>query len=197
LVQAWSQDLHRSADRASEDELRALISAGEGLEAETNIWAAVRQHWHPSLEVLLTERLGAGLLAVDIRDELALTALSVAPDALIAACAAQSEHPERQVLLLCNMRRAQYRLGKSGRARKLKRVANALSPDLAEIANALPNKRKTALSVGPGALVLLTNCAAKLESEALALVVPVILKSGGNAPAAIAQWLAVASSVPE
>lgn len=193
LVQAWSQDLHRSADCTSEDELRALISAGKGLDAETNIWAAVRQHWHPALEVLLTERLSAGLLAVDLRDELALTALSVAPAAIIAACAAQREHPERQVLLLCNMRRAQYRLGKNGRARKLKRLADALLPDLAEIANALPNKRKTARRVGPGALALLTNSAAKLEAEALALVVPVILKSGGNASAAIAQWLAVAS----
>lgn len=193
LVRAWSQDLHRSADRASEDELMALINAGKGLDAETNVWAAVRQHWHPALEVLLTERLGAGLLGLDLRDELALTALTVAPNALIAACAAQSAHPERQVLLMCNMRRAQHRLGKSGRARKLKRVADALSPDLAEIGNALPDKRKTAQRVGPGALALLTNCAAKLESEALALVVPVILKSGGNASAAIAQWLAVAS----
>ncbi|MBK4116957.1 hypothetical protein JHE03_11685 [Pluralibacter gergoviae] len=194
LVQTWSQDLHRSADRASEDELRALISAGKGLDAETNIWAAVRQHWHPALEVLLTERLSAGLLAVDLRDELALTSLSVAPAALISACAVQRQHPERQVLLLCNMRRAQYRLGKSGRSRKLKRITDALSPHLAEIANALPNKSKTAHRVGARALAFLKNCAAKLEAEALALVVPVILKSGGDASVAIAQWLAVSSS---
>lgn len=192
LVYAWSQALLTSGDRASEDELTALLDAGKGLDAETNVWAAARQHWRPALQSSLTERLGAGSLAEDLREELALTALSVAPNALVAALAAQGAHAERQVLLLGDMRRAEYRHG-NARARRLKHLTKVLSPDLAEIFNALPTRKKKARGIGPSSLALLNSCVTRLDAETLALVVPVIVTSDGEASAAIARWLTVAT----
>lgn len=193
LVRAWSQVLLTSPDRASEDELKALLAAGKGLDAESNVWASGRQHWYATLEPLLAQRLCAGFLDVDLRDELALTALSVAPKAMLAAFDAQAGQAERQVMLLADMRRAQYRLGTGGRAAKLKRVTDELPPELAEIFGALPTRKRKARAIGQSALAFLTFCAPELDAEALDLAVPVIVTSGGDALAAITQWLTVAS----
>ncbi|MER8948269.1 hypothetical protein [Mesorhizobium sp. M0809] len=141
---------------------------------------------------MLAVRIGSVLSDVDLRDELALTALKVAPNALVAAFQVNGEQPDRQVTLLTAMQRARRRLGKDSHA-KLRRITGALPNELGEILNALPTTKRKARRVNGPALALLAGCASQLDAEALDLVVPVIIESRGDASPAIAQWLTIAS----
>ncbi|WP_245515282.1 hypothetical protein [Rhizobium deserti] len=192
LVRAWSQALMMSPGPVNEDEIQAILAAGKGSDDEPNVWAAVREHWRATLEPALAARLCSVPSEVDLRDELALTALKVAPNALIAAFQANSEQPDRQVTLLTAMQRARRRLGKSSYA-KLKRITDALPNEFEEILNALSTTKRKARRVDGPALALLTGCASQLDAVALDLVVPVIIESGGDASPAIAQWLTIAN----
>lgn len=193
LIHAWSRALAMSPGPVDEDELRAILAAGKKTDDEANVWAAMREHWRPALKPLLAARIGSVPSDVDLRDELALTALKVAPEVLVAAFQANVEKPDRQVTLLTAMQRARRRLGKNSPA-KLKLITGALPEEFEEILNALPTTKRKARRVNGPALELLTGCASHLDAEALDLVVPVIIKSGGDASPAIAQWLTIASS---
>lgn len=193
IVYAWSQSLLTSSAATSGAELRAILAAAKGLDAEANVWAAVRQHWCSTLQPDLELRICDALPDTKLRDELALTALSVAPVVLLAAFGNFADRAERQVTLLADMQRARIRLGKRGQT-KLKRVTAGLSPDLAEIFGALPTRRRKARTIGTSALTLLVGCAPRLGAEVLSLTVPVIIASGGDALPAIGQWLTVAGS---
>lgn len=194
MVYAWSQAILTSSLPASEAELRAILAAGRGLDAESNVWAAVRQHWCSSLQPDLELRISDPLPEAKLRDELALTAMSAAPDALLAAFEACVDRPERQITLLVDMQRARIRLAKRGQKAKLKRVTAGLSPELAEIFGALPTRQRKARAVGPSALGLLVECAPKLDAESIDGIVPIIIASGGDASPAIGHWLTVAGS---
>lgn len=194
MVYAWSQALLTSSLPAGEAELRAILAAGKGLDAESNVWAAVRQHWRSTLQPDLELRICDPLPETKLRDEIALTALSVAPVALLAAFGAFANRPERQVTLLADIQHARIRLGKRGHKAKLKRVTAGLSPELAEISGALPTRRRKARAVGASALALLVECAQKLDAQALGVTVPIIIESGGDASPAIGHWLTVAGS---
>ncbi|MER9070060.1 hypothetical protein NKH84_26415 [Mesorhizobium sp. M0902] len=190
LVRAWAQALLTSPASAGEDELWAILAVGKGLDEEPYVWAAVREHWRASLEPVLAVRIGSVLSDVDY--ELALTALKVAPNALVAAFQVNGEQPDRQVTLLTAMQRARRRLRKDSHA-KLRRITGALPNELGEILNALPTTKRKARRVNGPALALLAGCASQLDAEALDLVVPVIIESRGDASPAIAQWLTIAS----
>lgn len=190
LLRGWAHALLTSPEPASEAELLSILAAGKGTNAETYIWAAVRQHWQSALTPALEARIRAGLPETDLRDELALNAMRVAPGALVAAFQTQAGHPERQVMLLADMQRARSRLGKGA---KLKRITDKLPTEMAEILAAMPTRSRKAGRVGPSALALLSACATKLDAEALAFVVPVLIASGSDAAPAIAQWLTIAS----
>lgn len=192
LVRAWSQALVMSPGPVDEDELRAVLAAGKETDDEPNVWAAGREHWRPALEPALAARIGCVPSEVDLRDELALTALKVAPNALIAAFQASSEQPDRQVTLLTAIQRVRRRLGRSSHA-KLKHITDALPNELQEIFNALSATKRKARRVNGTALSFLTGCASQLDAEALDLVVPVIIESNGDASPAITQWLTIAS----
>lgn len=192
LIRAWAQALLTSPVPAGEDELWAILAAGKDTSDEPNVWAAVREHWRVALEPALTARISSAPSDVDLRDELALTALKVAPNALATAFQVNGEQPDRQVTLLTAMQRARPRLGKSGHA-KLQRITVALPNELKDILNALPTSKRKAREVNGPALSLLAGCASQLDPEALDLVVPVIIASGGDASPAIAQWLTIAS----
>jgi hypothetical protein len=192
LVRAWSQALVTSPGPVDEDELRAILAAGKEMDDEPNVWAAVREHWRAALEPALTARIGPVPSAVHLRDELALTALKVAPNALVAAFQVNGEQPDRQVTLLTAMQGARRRLGKNSHA-KLRRITGALPKEFEEIFKALPTTKRKARRVNGPALALLTGCASQLDAEVLDLVVPVIIESRGDASPAIAQWLTIAS----
>ena len=192
LISAWAQAVQMSPVPVGEDELRAILVAGNDTSEEPQVWAAVREHWYVALEPALTERIGSAFSDVHLLDELVLTALKFAPNALAAALQPNRETAQRQVTLLAAMQHVRRRLGKSGDA-KLRRITDALSMELKEIFYALPTRKRKACKVNSQALSLLVSCASKLGPEALDLVVPVIIVSGGNAAPAIAQWLTVAS----
>jgi len=192
LVRGWSQALETSPGPVDEAELRAILAAGKGMDNEPNVWAALRKHWRPALEPSLGARIGSVPSACDLRDELALTAVKMAPNALPPAFQENSELPDRQVTLLTAMQRARRRLGMNGRA-NLRRITGALPNELREIFNALPTRKRKARAVNGPALSLLAGCAPQLDAETLDLVVPVIIESGGNASPAISQWLMIAS----
>lgn len=191
LISVWAQAVQMSPVSAGEDELRAILSAGKDTSEEPKVWAAVREHWYIAFEPALTARIVSTPSDVYLLDELALTALKVAPNALAAAFQVNGEQADRQVKLLTAMQRVRRRLGKSGDA-KLKRVTDALPMQLKEIFHALPTLKRKACKVNIQALSLLVSCAPKLDPEALDLVVPVMIASGSNAAPAIAQWLTVA-----
>lgn len=151
------------------------------------------EHWCAALEPLLTERLSAALSDTNLLDELALTALRFAPRALTAALHANVSATDLQVTLLTAVHRARSRLGKSAGA-KLRRFAGTLPLALRETFSALPTGKRKATKVNSEALSLILNCASKLGQDALDLVVPVIIASGGNAEPAVARWLTVAMS---
>ncbi len=194
MVYAWSQALLTSSLPASEAEIRAILAAGKGLDAESNVWAAVRKHWYSTLQPDLELRICDSLPETNLRDELALTALSVAPAALLTAFGDFANSMERQVTLLADLQRARIRLGKRGAKAKLTRVTSGLTPELAEILGALPTRRRKARAVGTSALMLLVECAPKLDAQTLGVTVPIIIESGGDASPAIGHWLTVASS---
>lgn len=192
LVRAWSQAIVMSPGPVDEDELRAIVAAGKDMDDEPNTWAAVREHWCVALESALFARIASVPSAVDLRDELTLTALKVAPNALITAFQVNCEQFGRQAMLLTSMQRARQRLGKNSHA-KLRPVVGALPNELKEIFNAFPTKKRKARAVNGSTLALLTGCPSQLDAEALDLVVPVISESRGDASPAIAQWLTIAS----
>ena len=192
LLAAWAQELLTSPVSAGEDELRAILAAGKDTSDEPNIWAAVREHWCVALEPTVTARLGSVPSDVELLEELALTALKVAPNALTAAFQVNGEKADRQVTLLAAIQGARARLGKSGNAR-IRRVTDALPIELREIFDAFPTSRRKACEVNGQTLSLLVSCASQLGPEALNFVVPVIIASGENASPAIAQWLNIAN----
>ncbi|WP_131196986.1 hypothetical protein [Lichenihabitans psoromatis] len=115
LIRAWSHALVTSPGPVDEDELRAILAAGKEMDDEPGVWAAVREHWRATLESALTDRIGSVPSSVDLRDELALTALKVAPDALVAAFHVNGERPDRQVTLLTARQGARRWLEKRSR----------------------------------------------------------------------------------
>jgi hypothetical protein len=193
LVSAWANALLKSPVQATEDELRSILAMGKNTPEETNVWAAVREHWCVALEPALTARISSSIPDVHLLDELALTALKVAPNALSAAFKVSSDQAARQITLLTAMQRGGRRLEKN-RADKLRRVTAALNMTLQEILAALPTGKQKARKVKSQTLSLLVSCASHLGPDELDLVVPVIIASGGNASPAITQWLATASS---
>jgi hypothetical protein len=192
LIYAWSHALQVSRESVGEGELRALLLAGRDTSEESNVWAAVREHWHVALEPALTARIGSAPADVDLCDELVLTALKVLPNALVAAFQVNAEQPGRQVALLTAILRVCTRLGK-GECIELRRVANLLPGDLKEALSALPRGKRKARKVNGPALSMLTGCATQLGQEALDFVVPTIIASGGDASQAIRHWLTIAS----
>ena len=192
LIRAWSQALVTSPEPVNEIELRTALVAAKEMDDEPKVWAAAREHWHEALAPALTARIGSAPSSAYLRDELALTALEVAPNALLAAFHANGEQPDRQVTMLTDMQRARRRLGEDGRA-KLRRVSGALPKELKEIFNALPTSKTKARKVNDRALSLLAACAPQLDAETLDLVVPVIIESRGYASPAISRWLTIAS----
>lgn len=192
LIHAWSHALVTSPGPVDEEELRAILAAGKETVDEPNVWAAVREHWQAALEPVLATRIGSVPSEVNLRNELALTALKVAPNVLVFAFQANAEKPDRQVTLLTAMERARRRLGKSSHA-KLKLITGPLRNEFEEIRKALPTTKRKARRINDPALALLKGCASQLDAEALDLVVPVIIESKGDASPAIAQWLTIAS----
>jgi hypothetical protein len=193
LISAWAQEVEMSSIPPGKDELQAILAAGQDTSGESNVWAAVREHWHIALKPALTARISSVPSDMKLLDQLVLTALKVAPNELVLAFQINSEQANRQVSLLTAMQHVRRRLGKSSDA-KLRHVTDALPIELKEIFYALPTRKREACKVNSQALSLLVSCASKLGPETLDLVVPVIIASGGNAAPAIAQWLTIASS---
>lgn len=194
LIGAWAQALLKSIAQADEDEIRILLAKGKGTTEEPNVWAAVREHWCLALEPALTARIGSAFPDVNLLDELAFTALKVAPNALATAFQLNDDMMDRQITLLAAMHRARCQLGKESDAR-LRHVTTTLPTELNEIFDALPTNKRNACKVNSQALSLLVSNASHLSPETLDLVVPVIITSEGNASPAITQWLATASSI--
>ncbi|MFS2197729.1 hypothetical protein ACCD00_04295 [Pseudomonas sp. Pseusp3] len=193
LVRAWAQALLTSPGPVGEGELRAILVAGKGMDEEPYVWAAAREHWRTALEPTLTARISSVPSEVDLCDELALTALKVAPKSLVAAFQVNSGRPDRQVTLLTAMQRARRQLGKDSHAATLSLITGALPRELKEIYKALPTRKRKARKVNGQTLLFLTACASQLDADALDLVVPVIIESSGDASPAIIQWLTLAS----
>ncbi|WP_313497359.1 HEAT repeat domain-containing protein [Pseudoxanthomonas mexicana] len=192
LVRAWSKALVTSSHPVDRDELLAIVAASRDMDNEPTVWAAVRKHWVAALEPELFARVASVPSAVDLRNELVLTALEVAPNALITAFKMNCKQLDRQIKLLTSMQESRRRFGKSSHA-ELSTVVGALPDQLKEVFDAFPTKKRKARAVSGLTLMLLTGCAPQLDAEALDLVVPVILASKGDASAAIAQWLKIAS----
>ncbi|OBR79251.1 hypothetical protein A7D35_00040 [Xanthomonas arboricola] len=192
LVPAWSKALVMSSHLVDRDELLAIVAASKDMDNELTVWAAVRKHWVAELEPGLIAHVASVPSSVDLRNELVLTALEVAPNALITAFQMNCTQLDRQIKLLTSMQKSRRRLGESSHA-KLSPVVGALPDQLKEVFDAFPTKKRKARAVNGLALILLTGCVPQLDAEALDLVVPVILASKGDASDAIAQWLKIAS----
>lgn len=189
LVHAWAGAVLTSAMPAPIEEVRALLAAAKGLDAETKAWNAIDRHWHDELEPDLQDRLADRVDEVWLREALALLGLVHAPEALIVAIQSHAGNPGRQVELLADMRRAHYRLGADDRLTALRRVTDHLPPELAEIFAGFLASGDATVAVGVKALRILMDSAASLASETLNLVVPIIVASGGDAAPILASWL--------
>ena len=192
LVLAWARALLRDHGKVSSAEVEAILAAGKGLDAESEVWDAVNHHWEPTVEHALTARLADDGTALELRNALARVALTHAPKILVDTIHNFSNRPERQIEMLADTNRAGYRLDADDRLTVLRRVTDHLAPELVEIFAAFPPGEGEAGQVGRSALTALTANALGLDAKTLEAVVPVIIASGGDASPAIERWLTIA-----
>lgn len=189
LVRFWARDLYRSNSSPSQAEIEAIVNHSKGLSDEFEVWSALAQHWCPAFEPRLEARFVDCAMALDLRDTLAGVALVHAPNLLVNRINCLSVTPDCQLMLLADISRASYRVDMDDRELTLKRVADHLQPELAEIIMAFPGPRGSPGKVASAALKILTDNVLELAIETLSLVVPVIVASGGNASCYLERWL--------
>ena len=126
-----------------------------------------------------------------LRHSLAHCALVAAQATLIDCFAAlATELASAFIHLLVDVHAAQGMIRTKARAQKVRKVLDALSPEVAEIFKALAFRKKRPKGVAGSALTLLNESAATSEPVVLDKIVPVMIASGATPTAAIRRWLA-------
>lgn len=115
-----------------------------------------------------------------------------APDTVIEALDSLGGKPAAQLQLVVDVWEARGRLWTKGRSAKLKRIADALTPELQEIVAALGFRRRAAKGVNASALDRILAAAGSLPARTLKLLVPIIVASGGDPTEALRRWLLIA-----
>ncbi|WP_069374882.1 hypothetical protein [Herbaspirillum seropedicae] len=193
LVQDWSNSLIAFNGIASEDELKGLMKVGIATKNESSIWGAVCKHWRTTFGPILAERLLSSDGNSILLDELVLTALKVAPNALATSFKMHLARPDLILTLLAAIQRSHAYLSSSDEI-KLEQLLSLLPPLARHIFEAFPQNDSEAGIVDGPALLLLETGMPGVGAEVLKLVVPVIIASSGNSAAAIKHWLLVADS---
>jgi hypothetical protein len=190
LAGHWAREISRSAVPATTNELRAVLETTRASRVEEAGWDATRVHWDAVLKPELAERIVSSPSDERLRRSLAQCALEAAQSTLVDCFNALSGSAVAFVQLLVDVHAARGMIRATMRARKVRLVLKAISPEAAEIFRALALKKKRAKPVGAAALALLEEAAVTSAPAVLAKIVPVMIASGASPTAAIRRWLA-------
>ncbi len=190
LASHWAREIRRSEVPATTDELRAVLQVTRASGDEEEGWDAAREHWNAALEPDLAKRILSNPCDERLRHSLAHCALVTAQSTLIECFnALAGSSGTAFVHLLVDVHVAQKSIEAKKRAKKVRTLLKALSPEAAEIFLALAFENKGPKAVESAALALLEEAAATSTPAVLGEIVPVMIASGAFPTAAIRRWL--------
>ena len=189
LGRAWADDISRTSETVSIEELRAVIAATESSENEEQAWEAARQHWQASLGSDLEQRISSNPNSNRLRAALVYCALMASLDTLVRCFEQLSAAPAAFVHLLVDMHGTSSRISSETRAGRLQPLLASIPSAGKEIFQALPMKDEPPRPVGQTALSLLNEAAESVPPFVLDKIVPVMIVSGSSPSAVIRRWL--------
>ncbi|MBS7596904.1 hypothetical protein [Pseudomonas sp. RC2C2] len=189
LVGPWARDLRKNKNPGSQAEISAIVTCAKGLDAEPEVWEALGRHWLPEIEQALEMRIADRVASLPLRNALTETALAHAPSLMVNEIKSLYAKPSQQLILLADVERASSQIDVEDRVAARHQVTEHLSPELVEIIEAFRSVHCGPTGVSATALKILIDSAFELDLETLAVTVPVIVASGGDASRQVAFWL--------
>ncbi|WP_434517864.1 hypothetical protein [Pseudomonas sp. NFX1] len=194
LLGSWARDLRRNKKPGPVAEVSAIVTCAKGLNAEPEVWEALGRHWLPEIEPALKMRIAERVASLPLRNALTETALIHAPTLLANQIMSLYAKPSQQLILLADVQRASSQIDVEDRIAARHKVIEDLSPELVEIIEAFRSVKRSPIGVSATALKILIDSTFELDLETLAMVVPVIVASGGDASRQVEFWLKSAES---
>ena len=189
LGRAWADDISKSSESVSPDELRTVIAVTQMSDDEDTTWNAVRQHWHASLASDLEKRLLGNPDDDRLRAALIYCALNETPKTLTDCFERLSTAPAAFVHLLVDIHMVHCRNSSKNLERHRRPLLKLTSSAGREIFEALSINDNPPRPVGQMALSLLEEAAKTVPPYILDKIVPVLIVSGSRPSAAIKRWL--------